>query len=51
MKSMMLGANAIALGDRDVVITGGMESMSKLPHYIYLRKGHSYGHSQVIDSI
>lgn len=51
MKAIMLGSNAIALGDRDVVIAGGMESMSKLPHYVYMRKGHGYGHTQLIDSI
>lgn len=51
MKAIMLGSNAIALGDRDVVVAGGMESMSKLPHYLYMRKGHGYGHTQLIDSI
>lgn len=33
MKSVMLGAQAIQLGTRDVVMTGGMECMSKCPHY------------------
>ena len=33
------------------MVAGGMESMSKLPHYIYLRKGQGYGHAQVVDSI
>ena len=45
MKAVMLGANAIRLGDRDIVVAGGMESMSKLPHYIYLRKPTGYGHA------
>lgn len=45
MKSVMLGANAIRLGDRDIVVAGGMECMSKLPHYIYLRKPTGYGHA------
>lgn len=51
MKAVMLGANAIALGDRKVVVAGGMESMSKIPHYIYMRKPVQYGHSQLIDGI
>jgi len=45
MKAVMLGANAIALGDRNVVLAGGMECMSKLPHYIYLRKPTGYGNA------
>jgi len=45
MKAVMLGANAIRLGDRDIVVAGGFESMSKLPHYIYLRKPTGYGHA------
>ena len=51
MKAVMLGANAIALGDRNVVLAGGMECMSKLPHYIYLRKPTGYGNAQIVDSI
>lgn len=51
MKAVMLGANAIALGDREVVVAGGMESMSKLPHYIYLRKPTGYGNAQIVDAI
>ena len=34
MKSAMLGAQSIALGHSDIVITGGMESMSNIPHYM-----------------
>ena len=33
MKSIMLGAQAIALGDADIVVSGGMENMSMIPHY------------------
>lgn len=51
MKAVMLGANAIRLGDREIVVAGGFESMSKLPHYIYLRKPTGYGHGKVVDSI
>ena len=51
MKTVMLGATAIAAGDRNTILAGGFESMSKAPHYIYLRKGTGYGHAQAIDSI
>jgi len=51
MKSVMVGAQAIQLGTRDVVLTGGMESMSKCVHYQYLRAPNVYGNSQVQDSI
>ncbi len=51
MKSVMLGATAIAIGDRNTILCGGFESMSKAPHYIYLRKPTGYGNAQVFDSI
>lgn len=51
MKSVMIGAQSIQLGTRDVVLAGGMESMSKCVHYQYLRAPNMYGHAQVQDSI
>jgi acetyl-CoA C-acetyltransferase len=51
MKSVILASQSIALGDRNIMVAGGMESMSKLPHYIYLRKGTGYGNAQLVDSI
>jgi acetyl-CoA C-acetyltransferase len=51
MKSMMIGASQIRLGTRDIVLTGGMENMSKIPHYMYLRKPTGYGHASAIDAI
>ena len=51
MKSVMFASQAIGLGDRDIVIAGGMESMSKLPHYTYLRRPTAYGNAQLLDSI
>ena len=51
MKSVMMAAQAIELGHRSVMLAGGMESMSKSPHYIYLRKPTGFGDSQTIDSI
>ena len=51
MKTVMMSAQAIALGQRDTMIVGGMESMSKLPHYLYMRKPTVYGHHNALDSI
>jgi acetyl-CoA C-acetyltransferase len=51
MKTVMLGATAIAIGDRNTVVAGGFEAMSKAPHYMYLRKPTGYGHVQAVDSI
>lgn len=51
MKSLMIGASAIRLGDRSIVLAGGFESMTKAPHYSYLRKPVPYGHSNILDSI
>ncbi|MCB0756682.1 MAG: acetyl-CoA C-acetyltransferase, partial [Flavobacteriales bacterium] len=34
MKAIMLGAQSIMLGDNDVVVAGGMENMSSVPHYL-----------------
>jgi acetyl-CoA C-acetyltransferase len=51
MKSVMIGASAIALGDRDIIVAGGMENMSKIPHLIYLRKPTGYGPAQITDGI
>lgn len=51
MKSLMMGAQQIRVGDRNVVLTGGMENMSKAPHYLYLRQPTGYGHASAIDAI
>jgi acetyl-CoA C-acetyltransferase len=52
MKAMMLAAQSIMLGDNDVVIAGGMESMSQAPHYIPTgRTGIRYGNGQLVDAI
>ena len=51
MKSVMLGASQIRLGDRNIVLAGGMENMSKAPHYIYLRKATGYGPNSAVDAI
>lgn len=52
MKAIMQGAQAIMLGDADVVIAGGMESMSNVPFYnTNLRWGSKYGNVTLIDGL
>ncbi len=51
MKSIALGAAAIALGDADVVIAGGMESMSNVPFYANIRWGNKYGNMPLVDGL
>lgn len=52
MKSVMFGAQSIMLGINDVVVTGGMESMSNIPYYIpKARYGYKYGHGQMVDGL
>ena len=43
MKSIMLAAQTIALGDADIVVAGGMENMSSIPHYQHARRGSKFG--------
>ncbi len=51
MKATMIGAQQIQLGIDNVVVTGGMESMSNAPHYVNLRKGVKLGDTAFVDSI
>jgi acetyl-CoA C-acetyltransferase len=51
MKAVMLGAQQIQLGIDDVVIAGGMESMSNVPHYINQRVGNKMGNSVLVDGL
>ncbi|MFC4634531.1 acetyl-CoA C-acyltransferase [Dokdonia ponticola] len=51
MKAVMLGAQSIMLGDNDVVIAGGMENMSRIPHYVNLRNGHKFGPQTMVDGM
>ncbi len=52
MKTAMIGAQTIMLGHADIVVAGGMESMSNVPYYIpKARFGHKYGHGQLIDGL
>jgi len=52
MKSVMYAANQIRLGEADVIVAGGMESMSNCPYYLTKERfGAKLGHGQVIDGI
>lgn len=52
MKAIMLGAQSILLGEHDIVVAGGMESMSNVPYYLdKARNGYKYGHGSVTDGI
>jgi acetyl-CoA C-acetyltransferase len=51
MKALMNAAQAIALGDADIVVAGGMESMSNIPHYVYMRTGTKFGPASLIDGM
>lgn len=51
-KAIMLAAQSIALGDCDIVVAGGMESMSNVPYYLdKARNGYRLGHGQVTDGL
>ncbi|QIE58482.1 acetyl-CoA C-acyltransferase [Rasiella rasia] len=51
MKAVMNAAQAIALGDADIVVAGGMESMSNIPHYVHMRNGTKFGPATLIDGM
>lgn len=52
MKAIMQGAQSILLGDNDIIVAGGMESMSNAPFYLpSLRWGNKYGNAPVIDGL
>ncbi len=51
MKATAIGAQQIQLGLEEIVVTGGMESMSNAPHYSLLRKTTKLGHETFIDGL
>ena len=52
MKSIMLGAQTILCGDNDVVMVGGMENMSSVPHYLSnSRTGQKLGDIKALDGL
>ena len=51
LRSVALGYQAIALGDSDIVVAGGQESMSQAPHCVHLRDGAKMGDIQLVDTM
>ena len=51
MKAVMQGAQAIALGDAEIVVAGGMENMSLIPHYFHARSGKKFGPATMEDGM
>jgi acetyl-CoA C-acetyltransferase len=52
MKAIAQAAQSIALGDADIVVAGGMESMSNVPFYVEnMRWGNKYGNTSLIDGL
>ncbi len=51
MKSIMQAAQSIALGDAEIIVAGGMENMSKIPHYYHARIAKKFGPAQMEDGM
>ncbi len=52
LKSVMLASQAIQCGDAEIIVAGGMESMSNVPHYLEKsRAGFRMGHAQITDGM
>lgn len=52
MKAVMFGAQSIMIGQNDVVVAGGMESMSNVPYYVpKARFGYKYGNAALVDGL
>ncbi|WP_306350238.1 acetyl-CoA C-acyltransferase [Flavobacterium sp. '19STA2R22 D10 B1'] len=51
MKAVMQGAQAIISDDAEIVVAGGMENMSLIPHYVHLRNGYKFGPASMLDGM
>jgi acetyl-CoA C-acetyltransferase len=52
LKAVMLAAQSVALGDNDIIVAGGMESMSNAPYLLpKAREGYRLGNGEIIDSM
>lgn len=51
MKAVINGVQAIRAGDAKIVVAGGMENMSLIPHYLYARTGNKFGAATLIDGL
>lgn len=51
MKAVMQAAQAISLGDAEIMIAGGMENMSAIPHYYHARSATKFGPATLVDGM
>lgn len=51
MKAVMQASQSIALGDANIIVAGGMENMSLIPHYFHARRGTKFGPATLIDGM
>jgi acetyl-CoA C-acetyltransferase len=51
MKAVTQGAQAIMAGDAEIVVAGGMENMSLIPHYVNMRNGVKFGPTTLVDGL
>jgi len=51
LRAVALGSQAIGIGDSDIVVAGGQESMSQAPHCMHLRNGVKMGDAQMVDTM
>ncbi|WBL24074.1 acetyl-CoA C-acyltransferase [Zunongwangia sp. HGR-M22] len=51
MKAVMQAAQSIMLGDASIIVAGGMENMSMIPHYLHLRQGKKFGAAEMEDGM
>ncbi|XP_013390813.1 acetyl-CoA acetyltransferase, cytosolic-like [Lingula anatina] len=51
LRAVVLGTQAIQLGDSNIVVAGGMESMSKSPHAVHMRNGVKFGDMSMTDTV
>src|SRR5207253_6611134 len=52
LKAIMMAAQGVALGDTEIVVAGGMESMSNAPYLVpKAREGYRLGHGQMLDAV
>jgi acetyl-CoA C-acetyltransferase len=51
MKAVMQAAQAIVAGDAEIIVAGGMENMSLIPHYVQMRNGTKFGPTTLVDGM
>jgi len=51
MKTVMQAVQSIKLGDASIIVAGGMENMSMIPHYVHMRNGTKFGPASLVDGM